>query len=182
MPDGHIVEFFRRQMEDAWHTLEGALAGLTEEEFWWKPSESAWTLRKVEDRWILDYDEPHPIPKAPLTIAWLVVHLAACKIMYVEYAFGQGKLTWDELDLPSDMNSALDYLIESHGPLLKSLEELSDVDLPKMRRTNWGELWSTEKIIWTMIHHDIYHGAQINTLRKIFRAQHSSSQKARLSG
>jgi len=175
MNDRRLVELLRRQMEDAWGTLQQALTGLTEEEFWWKPSEHAWTLRQVDGRWILDYDEPTPTPKGPLTVAWLIVHIAACKVMYVEYAFGPGQLTWDKLDLPSDMHSALSYLQKSHQPIAKALAGLTDRDLVKMRRTNWGQLWTTERIFWTMIHHDIYHGAQIQALRKIFKGQRLSS-------
>ncbi|MFQ6125586.1 MAG: DinB family protein [Candidatus Heimdallarchaeota archaeon] len=174
MQNRKLVDLLAREMDDAWDTLQQALDGLTEEEFWWKPSKNAWTLRKINDRWSLDYDKPTPIPKGPLTVAWLVVHIAACKVMYVEYAVQKGKLTWDDLILPSDRNGALAYLKQSHHPLRAILDGLTDEDLPKLRETNWGELWPTERIIWTMIHHDIYHGAQIQSARKIFQSQKSS--------
>ena len=170
MKNQKLIALLTREMDNAWNTVQHALDGLTEEEFWWQPSENAWTLRKVNERWSLDYDKPTPIPKGPLTVAWLIVHIATCKVMYVEYAFGKGQLTWDKLALPSDREGALAYLEESHQPLRAVLEGLKDEDLPKLRKTNWGELWSTESIIWTMIHHDIYHGAQIQATRKIFQS------------
>lgn len=172
MQNRKLVDLLAREMDDAWNTLQKALDGLKEEEFWWRPSENAWTLRKINDRWSLDYDKPTPIPKGPLTIAWLIVHIAACKVMYVEYAFRKGEMTWDDFILPSDLEGALIYLEQSHQPLRAALDGLMDEDLPKLRKTNWGELWPTERIIWTMIHHDIYHGAQIQAMRKIFQSQH----------
>ena len=174
MHDQKLIDLLIREMDDAWDTLQQAVTGLTEEEFWWRPSVNAWTLRRVNEQWILDYDSPTPIPKGPLTVAWLIVHLATCKVMYAEYAFGKGQLIWDELVLPSDLEGALAYLEQSHQPLRAVLEGLMDEDLPKLRRTNWGELWPAERIIWTMIHHDIYHSAQIQAVRKIFRGQRPS--------
>ena len=150
-----------RQMDDAWNTLQRTLAGLTEEQFWWCPTENAWTLRNISGVWNLDYDAPEPIPKGPYSIAWLIVHLAACKIMYVEYTFGAGKLTWDDLVFPSNLEAALDYLNASHQSLRTACAELNAENLTQLRKTNWGELWSTEKIIWTLIQHDVYHGGQI---------------------
>jgi hypothetical protein len=179
MHDRKVIGLLEREMQDGWNTLQQALAGLTEEEFWWKPSENAWTLRKVDDRWTLDYDRPIPIPKGPLTVAWLILHIATCKVMYVEYAFGEGKLTWDQFDLPSNMEAALNYLEASHKPLKAALAGLKGEDLLQMRKTNWGEFWPTERIIWTMIHHDIYNGAQIPTVRKIFNSTFSEKHDTR---
>jgi hypothetical protein len=173
MPDRALVDLLRRQMSSGWETLQEALKGMTEEEFWWKPSEDAWTLRFVENRWTLDYDRPKPIPKAPLTIAWLIVHIATCKLMYVEYAFGPAQQTWDKIPIPSDLNSALACLEESHKRLAETLDSMTDNDLSTLRKTNWGELWPTEQIFWTLIHHDIYHGAQIQALRKLYHARHA---------
>ncbi len=175
MSDRILVDLLKRQMSWAWETLQAGLKGLTPEEFWWKPSHNAWTLRRIDNCWTLDYDRPTPIPKAPLTIAWLIVHIATCKLMYVEYAFGPAQLTWDKIPIPSDLDSSLASLQESHTHLVKALDSIKDTDLSTLRRTNWGELWPTEQIFWTLIHHDIYHGAQIQTLRKLYCARNSSA-------
>ncbi len=44
MPPCILVDILRRQMRSGWDTLRAALDGLTQEEFWWKPSENARTL------------------------------------------------------------------------------------------------------------------------------------------
>lgn len=172
MNNRNLIELLSQEMDDAWNTLQQSLDGLTEPEFWWKPSKNAWTLRKIKERWSLDSDYPIPIPKGSHTIAWLIVHLAMCKIMYVEYAFGNARMVWDDLSLPSDLVGAVICLEQGHMPLRAALEDLNNEDLPQLRKTNWGELWTTDRIIWTMIHHDIYHGAQIQVIRKIFQDQY----------
>jgi len=48
----------------------------------------------------VDYAGPAPDPPPFTTIAWRLVHLATCKVMYHEYAFSPGGLTWDELEIP----------------------------------------------------------------------------------
>ena len=39
----------------------------------------------------------------------------------------------------------------------------------ELRLTNWGEEWPTWRIFWTMIEHDIHHGAEIGALRDLLR-------------
>jgi len=47
----------------------------------------------------VDYPEPpHPDPAPFTTIGWRLVHVAECKVMYHEYAFGGAKLTFPEID------------------------------------------------------------------------------------
>jgi hypothetical protein len=49
------------------------------------------------------------------------------------------------------------------------LAATGDRDLDAPRRTNWGEEWPTWRIFWTMIEHDIHHGAEIGALRDLRR-------------
>ena len=169
MTNNQKIGLLKYQMDYAWTIVNESLKDLSSEEFWWKPTENSWTLREQEDQWILDYDKPFPLPKGPLTVAWLIIHLGTCKIMYFEYAFGNAKLQWDKLGIPNNLNDALSYLQESQQNLEEMFNDLTNDDLLTPRLTNWGEKWTTEKIIWTLIQHDIYHASQIQILRKIFR-------------
>jgi hypothetical protein len=40
--------------------------------------------------------------------------------------------------------------------------------------TNWGEEKPTWRIIWTMIEHDVHHGAEIGVLRDLYRVRSSA--------
>ena len=147
------------QMDEAWHSLNRWLKDLTDEEFFWEPVPGCWTVHPAADgRWIIDYADPPPDPLPFTTIAWRVVHIAACKIMYHEYAFGAGRLTWDELEIPHSAASAVARLEKGHP-------------------TNWGELWPSWRIFWTMVAHDLQHGAEIGCLRDLYRVKNHSGGK-----
>jgi hypothetical protein len=161
------------EMDEAWQTLRCRLEGLTDDEFFWEPVPDCWTVRPEEDGgWVVDYADPAPDPPPFTTIAWRLVHVAACKVMYHEYAFGSRKLTWDDLEVPHTTADAIAWLEEGQAPLRAALDGLSDADLEEMRLTNWGELWPTWRILWTMVFHDLHHGAEIGCLRDLYRATH----------
>ena len=71
-------------------------------------------------------------------------HVAECKVMYVEYAFGEGRLTWVDPEVrrwPADegpMDEVLAWLGDSHATLMRHVRALSDEDLGRPRRANWG--------------------------------------------
>lgn len=158
------------EMDEAWEALSSWIDGLKDSEYFWEPVPSCWTVHSnKEGHWIVDYKKPQPDPSPITTIAWKLVHLASCKIMYQEYAFGEGKLTWDELPIPHNASEAISWLEEAHSQLRRELDNLKDADLEEMRPTNWGEMWPTWRIFWTMISHDLHHGAEIGCLRDLYR-------------
>jgi hypothetical protein len=164
------LEWLALAMEEAWTTLRQRLEGLTDPEFFWEPVPGCWTVHPAEDgQWICDYADPAPEPPPFTTIAWRAVHIAACKIMYYEYAFGPGKLTWDELDIPHTTADAIAWLEQGQAQLSAALADLNDADLTQRRSTNWGELWPTWRIFWAMTCHDLHHGAEIGCLRDLYR-------------
>jgi hypothetical protein len=112
-------------------------------------------------------------PGVERTIAWMVIHLGTCKIMYDDYAFGDGTLFWDQPAVqpwPEDeapMAETLAWLRAAQDRLRSHVAALSDADLDRPRKTNWGEERSTRWIVTAMIGHDFYHAGEINHLRSI---------------
>jgi hypothetical protein len=174
------VELLKVQMMEAWDGLSRSLVGLTDKEFYWQPVEHSWTVWQDEQgKWILDYAEPEPDPPPFTTIGWRLVHTAACKWMYYEYAFGPAALDWDDLDIPSTAQGAFAWLESGHKKLMGILDELSDADLGVLRKTNWGEEWPTWRIFWAMIYHDMHHGAEISCLRDLHESMNSEKPDGR---
>ena len=112
------------------------------------------------------------------TIVHRGVHVAACKVMYANHAFGDRALTWEaageqlritsEAELaPEGVRAALDV---GHQRLRDALVKLTDADLDAMVFTNWGEQVPARRIFQVMIQHDIWHGGQIRTMRALYQA------------
>ena len=167
---GAAVDLLAREMSETFHDMRSPLAGLTEAEFFWEPVPGAWTVFRREDgRWDYPYEEPDPDPAPVTTIAWRLAHVAMCKVMYHEYAFGPGRLTWPGFEPPSSPETALELLDTGHGLLTEGLAALDDDGLEASVLTNWGERWPAWRIFWTMIHHDAHHGGEIGALRDLYR-------------
>ncbi len=165
------VTLLATQMDEAMEGLRQWVDGLTDEEFFWEPVPGCWTVHSdASGRWVVDYAVPHPDPPPFTTIAWRLLHIATCKVMYHEYAFGLAELTWDELEIPHTVADAIGMLEDGHARLRRALDELTDDDLADLRLTNWGEQWPAWRIFWTMISHDLHHGAEIGCLRDLYRA------------
>jgi hypothetical protein len=159
------------QMDEAYRMMRDRVEGLTDEEFFWELVPDCWTVRKRPNgMWAVDYPEPpHPEPSPFTTIAWRLVHVAECKIMYHEYAFGPAKLTWPEIDSVHTAAEAIAQLEESHLALTADLAALLEADLDREVLTNWGEKWPAWRIFWAMLDHDLQHGGEIGVLRDLYR-------------
>lgn len=109
---------------------------------------------------------------ATRTIESMARHVAACKVMYADYAFGPGTKQWGtpEVEGPWAEGEAprpetIDWLRETHRSFTTHVESLLDDERERERMTNWGELRPTRWIIAAIIGHDFYHAGEINHLR-----------------
>jgi hypothetical protein len=169
-PARQSLAWLTAAMTEAWTFLVNHSKDLTDAEFFWEPAPDCWTVHPAENgRWMIDYADPAPDPPPMTTIAWRLVHLAACKLMYYEYAFGPGRLTWDELEIPHTAADTILWLETGQSQLESAAAGLIDADLAEMRPTNWGEQWPTWRIFWVLAAHDMHHGAEIGCLRDFYR-------------
>jgi hypothetical protein len=156
------VSLLKLQMDEAWDLVSRAMADVDDSMLHWRPCpQGCWELRLTEGRWRPDYHEEQPLPPGPKTIGWLAAHLATCKEMYFEYAFGNRRKTWDELDIPGDAQGLRGYLARTQEPLRRKLDGLCPTDLDTLTLANWGEEKPVWWILWTMVLHDLEHGGQI---------------------
>jgi uncharacterized damage-inducible protein DinB len=118
-------------------------------------------------------------PGAARPIGEMVSHVAGCKNMYQDHAFGDAKLTWADPradqklhdGTAAGIDALLKRLRESQQRLRASVDALADDrELLRPRRTNWGELKETRWIIKALIEHDLYHAGEINHLRSLRQA------------
>jgi uncharacterized damage-inducible protein DinB len=117
-----------------------------------------------------------PPPGGTRTVESIALHVGTCKLMYDEYAFGPGKLTWDDPHLQpwpegeAPMGQVISWLETVHRRLVDHVATLDDEDLGAKRSANWGELKETRWLISVLIQHDTYHAGEINHARSLLTA------------
>ena len=157
------------ELNHGYQDLLEVLDTLTKEEAQWMPTSTSRTLDIIQNwnrfgnGWI---EEQNLDPIS--TIEYLILHIAQCKLMYDECAFREAKLQWKELDCP-EWPESKHYPKKIQEKLVESIKGISDNELEKKVKTNWGDSWSIKRIIFTMIHHDAYHLGQINIIRNLYR-------------
>jgi uncharacterized damage-inducible protein DinB len=156
----------RPGIENLLYLLDEAFGGVGIEE----SNESQALLPNIrtvpDDAW-------HAVPEGlSRSIASIAIHVGACKIMYDDYAFGDGTLLfatpeaepWVEGEAPRP--DVVAWLEGAHDRLVGHVAALTDDgELDRPRLTNWGERRSTRWIVATMVTHDAYHAGEINHLR-----------------
>lgn len=134
--------------DSEWHSLIGNLRSANEEDWHWIPQDGYRSIRDI------------------------VLHLAECKVMYHNYAFGDACLSWEDMkahsrEISSGSCEATTRLRESQQQLRHAISALDDAGLEAERLTNWGQMRPTRWIVATMIEHDLYHGGEINHIRSL---------------
>ena len=112
-------------------------------------------------------------PGATRSIEAMVLHVGACKVMYEDYAFGGGTLTWESPEVQpwaegsAPMAEAIAWLRGTHRSFRDRILALADDELDAIRMTNWGEQRPTRWIVAAIVGHDFYHAGEINHLRSM---------------
>jgi DinB family protein len=156
-------------MDEAYSRLRERIDGLTDDEFFWQPRPNSWTI--YEDRpghWTYHYEIPDPVPAPLTTIGWQVVHIATCKLMYHEWAFGPAKMTFPDIEIPNTAAGAIGLLEQGHELIRHDLDKETESGLGEERLTNWGERWPAWRIFTAMTDHDALHAGTIGYLRDLY--------------
>lgn len=146
-------------------TAIDTLAWLIEDAFEGDPAQSL--LANL--RGLRDEDWTALPPGGGRSIADILEHVAWCKWMYEDYAFGSATLRGDQPPLVP----AAGARPRPHDELLTWLASVRamphDAELDRDRLTNWGERLPTRVLIRIMMAHDLYHAGEINHLRALLQ-------------
>jgi hypothetical protein len=152
------VERLQHQIEAAyrtsrWHSLKRALEGL-------KSEEAAWTPAHYKG-----------FPWAKGSILEIIFHVAGDTLYQLDYAFGSGTLTWDQLkerfaQAGGDLRAARGLLAEAYAELEQRLNALTDIDLARSYRAPDGEK-TLEELFEMILEHTLYHAGQIVYIRNL---------------
>jgi hypothetical protein len=101
------------------------------------------------------------------TVLKVLKHVAECKAGYMIQAFGEPPQPFPPPG--DDLRSVLTYLETTQTYLMTCLKKIDEADLGKPVPTPWhGE--TAANLFWVMAQHDVDHGSQIVSLRKLVEA------------
>jgi hypothetical protein len=166
-------KLLRDQWRRSCERLRRRLEGMTDDEYRWEPVEGCWNVRpsaEAPSGWTVDYPQVHPDPPPFTTIAWRLLHISDGNTIYWEHSFGPGQKNFWDLPPHGSADEAIQYLIDSQGPVTSTLESLQDDQLDEERPTHFGVAWPARRVLAVLIDEQVHHGAEIGVLRDLYRA------------
>lgn len=164
---GVLAELWAASVAD----IRRIVDGLTDEEFRWEPCPGCWTVRREDDRWVMDYPDDVPDPPPVTTIGWRLLHITHGNWIYGEYAFGAASRNFTDLPVYGAAGPAIDDLIASQRPITDALTLVTDVTLDDPVPTQFGDPWPARRVFTTLLREQVHHGAEISLLRDLYRNQ-----------
>lgn len=158
----------------AYGRLRGRLEGLTDDEYFWEPVPSCWTIH-ADGRgdWGMVWDEPAPFT----TIAWRLSHIVDC-LWAPRCALWLGlepvPREWDNRH-PVTAEDAIALLERAHAVWRGYIEAMSEERLWQKQ----GEIAypyheeTSAAFVLHILDELIHHGAEVGVLRDLYRAQNA---------
>ncbi len=169
--------------DEVWQRIRVRLDGLTDEEYFWEPAPGCWSIRQRSDgTWLVDWPLPRPDPEPFTTIAWRLWHLIdmygedrAPRWLDVEPQ-GEPIGMDDPAGAPAGTAAgALDLLERAHARWDAHLALVTEESLTEpvgaVAGPNYADR-SRMSYVLHMLDEFVHHGAEIATLRDLWRWQH----------
>jgi uncharacterized damage-inducible protein DinB len=160
---GELKDKLRRSLADShdkspWHSVVGALEGLTEDEFQWRPAKYkgfSFMSGSIHD---------------------ILFHVASDKLVSISVAYGDKSFTWKSVAEQPEVKAgtlvaALALLARAQASVVALLDSLADEDLAKTVTVEGPRTMTGERFFDMMVEHDLYHAGQIQYIRSLIKAQ-----------
>jgi hypothetical protein len=127
-----------RQFETAWKLTSYHLDTLTTDECLWRPAQKGLHVYQTPNgKWLAEWPEHEGYDLGPPSIAWLTWHIGFWWSMVLDYSFGPGNLSREEVGWPGDASAVCEWLRGLDGRWRHALEQLTDEELQSSRLTRW---------------------------------------------
>lgn len=143
---GLLEAAFRADTE---HSVLGSL---------WTVGDTEWSAKLAEDR---------------RSVREIVRHVATAYHAYSNSAFTDAEPSWERWaaigETKVERDGLMAWLTAGHETLMSAVLALEDEDLDAHRRSHWGDLVPTRRILLVVIGHGYYHSGEINHLRSLLQ-------------
>jgi len=169
----------RGQLGFSWMVLSGRLAALTDEQYFWRPSNEALTVvrRQYAGRfrslgsgeWGAQWPDERD-HRGPRTIAWLIAHLTETFFERWEWTFGASQQGRADITLHGNAQDAVAWLAHWVELWRDSIAELDEEEAMTVGLSQATELDAAEPfghVILRLNRELIHHGSEIMTLQDL---------------
>jgi hypothetical protein len=183
------TEELAEQLDLHWRMqLRPRLDGLTDEEYFWEPAPSMWSVRRRGSsaapvslgagHYTMDWAWPSPDPAPATTIAWRLGHLLTSVFgLRVASHFGGPPVHHEEYDYPGDAATALTRLDAVYAAWRDGVRGLDAEGLARPCGPSEGPFadYPMAALVLHINREAIHHGAEISLLRDLYRWQHKTT-------
>ena len=158
-------------IDDAYSRLRSRLEGLGDAEYLWEPVADCWSVRLVEERWVVDWAEPNPVPPPITTIAWRMWHIGLqCLTSYVSPSLGDWPLPVRGRTWVDEASPALQALQTSYEVFRQRISDLGEDGLWTQLGPAWGPYAESSwaDLVVHALDELAHHGAEIGLLRDLY--------------
>ena len=177
--------------DEVWQRTRARVEGLTDDEYFWEPAPGCWSIRRrVDGTWCMDWPLPRPDPEPFTTIGWRLWHLIdmygedhAPRWLDVPPQGAAVGFNAPDPQPPSTAEAAISMLERAHDRWDAHLATVNEAALDEPVGGVAGPQYATAPrtaYVLHMLDEFIHHGAEIATLRDLWRWQHPISSDDRL--
>jgi hypothetical protein len=132
-----IRDTLRNQFQISWQMLEIHLADLTDEEYLWRPAPKGLHIWNESGVWKADWPESEGYDIGPASTAWLTWHIMFWWSLVLDYSFGEGKQTHEDISCYGNIKQTKEKIIHLHDKWNLKVSMLSDDEFLSSERTRW---------------------------------------------
>lgn len=125
------------QFDICWQMLEYHLGDLKDDECLWRPSSKGLHVNNEFGVWKADWPENEDYDMGPSSIAWITWHIIFWWSMVLDYSFGEGTLTQEDIHWPGNMTDVREKIKKLHDDWKNILNTLSEDELLSCEKTRW---------------------------------------------
>lgn len=125
------------QFDISWQLLEYHLNGLENEECLWRPASKGLHVVNRSGIWHADWPDSESYDIGPASIAWLTWHITFWWSMVLDYSFGNGSLSREDIHWPGSIALTRERINLLCYKWKAAVAALSDEELLSCERTRW---------------------------------------------
>lgn len=170
------------QLDWHWqHQLRPRLSGLTDDEYFWEPASTAWSVRPRGTGtalvqagggdWTIDFAFPEPEPAPVTTIAWRLGHIVVGVLGVRNAAHFDGPpMDYGSFVYAGTADEALAQLDAGYATWLDGVRGLDEAGLERQSGPAEGPYaeWPMAALILHINREVLHHGAEIALLRDLY--------------